>query len=34
MLVGDNLKLRTDTGWAPQRSRADIISDLIHAASH
>ncbi len=34
ILVGDNSKLRTDTGWAPQRSRADIISDLIHAASH
>jgi GDP-4-dehydro-6-deoxy-D-mannose reductase len=34
ILVGDNSKLRTDTGWAPERSRADIISDLIHAASH
>lgn len=33
-LVGSNAKLRTDTGWAPSRTRADIISDLIHAASH
>ena len=33
-LVGRNDRLRADTGWAPQRTRADIISDLIHAASH
>jgi GDP-4-dehydro-6-deoxy-D-mannose reductase len=33
-LVGCNEKLRADTGWAPSRTRADIISDLIHAASH
>ncbi len=32
-LVGDNAKLRRDTGWTPGRSRADIISDLLHAAS-
>ncbi|MBI1809615.1 MAG: GDP-mannose 4,6-dehydratase [Gemmatimonadetes bacterium] len=32
-LVGRNDKLRADTGWLPQRSRADIIHDLIHAAS-
>jgi GDP-4-dehydro-6-deoxy-D-mannose reductase len=30
-LVGDNTKLRTDTGWTPVRSRADIIDDLLHA---
>jgi GDP-4-dehydro-6-deoxy-D-mannose reductase len=34
LLVGSNAKLRADTGWAPAHSRADIISDLIHAASH
>ena len=33
-LVGSNAKLRTDTGWTPSHSRGDIISDLIHAASH
>lgn len=33
-LVGDNTKLRTTTGWAPRRSRSDIIDDLLHAASH
>lgn len=33
VLVGDNSKLRADTGWAPSRSRADIISDLLDAAS-
>ena len=32
-LVGDNSKLRADTGWAPTRSRATIIDDLLHAAS-
>jgi GDP-4-dehydro-6-deoxy-D-mannose reductase len=32
-LVGDNTKLRTDTGWTPARSRADIIDDLLHATS-
>lgn len=30
-LVGDNTKLRTDTGWMPARSRADIIDDLLNA---
>jgi len=34
VLVGSNEKLRTDTGWVPRRTRADIITDLIHAASH
>ncbi len=34
ILVGQNDKLRDDTGWAPARSRADIITDLINAASH
>lgn len=32
-LVGDNTKLRTDTGWAPSRSLHDIIDDLLHAAA-
>lgn len=31
-LVGDNSKLRADTGWAPRRTRADIIDDLLNAA--
>jgi GDP-4-dehydro-6-deoxy-D-mannose reductase len=34
ILVGNNAKLRADTGWAPQHARSDIISDLINAASH
>jgi GDP-4-dehydro-6-deoxy-D-mannose reductase len=33
-LVGQNDRLREDTGWTPARTRADIISDLINAASH
>jgi GDP-4-dehydro-6-deoxy-D-mannose reductase len=33
LLVGDATKLRTDTGWAPRRTRADIIDDLLNAAS-
>lgn len=33
VLVGDNSKLRADTGWSPSRSRADIIADLLDAAS-
>ena len=32
ILLGDNTKLRTTTGWAPARSVDDIIDDLIHAA--
>jgi GDP-4-dehydro-6-deoxy-D-mannose reductase len=32
-LVGDNSKLRADTGWVPTRSRAAIIDDLLNAAS-
>jgi GDP-4-dehydro-6-deoxy-D-mannose reductase len=32
-LVGDNSKLRRATGWAPRRTRDDIIRDLIHAAT-
>jgi GDP-4-dehydro-6-deoxy-D-mannose reductase len=32
-LVGDNTKLRAATGWSPRHSRADIISDLLDAAS-
>ena len=31
--VGNNSKLRRATGWAPRRSRDDIIDDLIHAAT-
>jgi GDP-4-dehydro-6-deoxy-D-mannose reductase len=32
--VGSNSKLRRATGWAPRRTRDDIIRDLIHAATH
>jgi GDP-4-dehydro-6-deoxy-D-mannose reductase len=32
ILVGDNSKLRTDTGWTPRRTRAHIIDDLLNAA--
>ncbi|MCC7003930.1 MAG: GDP-mannose 4,6-dehydratase [Gemmatimonadaceae bacterium] len=32
VLVGDNTKLRTDTGWTPRRTRAHIIDDLLNAA--
>ncbi len=34
ILVGSNDKLRAHTGWAPVLSRADIITDLLNAASH
>ena len=33
IMVGDNTKLRTTTGWAPKRSIDDIIDDLINAAT-
>jgi GDP-4-dehydro-6-deoxy-D-mannose reductase len=33
-LVGSPEKLRRTTGWSPQRTRADIIDDLIHAQTH
>ena len=33
VLVGSNRKLRSATGWAPRRTRNDIIDDLIHAAT-
>ncbi|MEO8335797.1 MAG: GDP-mannose 4,6-dehydratase [bacterium] len=33
VLVGSNSKLRHATGWAPRRTRDDIIDDLIHAAT-
>lgn len=33
VLVGSNAKLRRATGWAPTRTRDDIIDDLIHAAT-
>ena len=33
VLVGDNSKLRADTGWSPTRTRADIIADLLDAPS-
>lgn len=32
-LVGSNAKLRAATGWAPKKSRSDIITDLLNAAS-
>lgn len=34
VLVGSSSKLRRATGWAPLRTRDDIIDDLIHAATH
>lgn len=33
VLVGSNAKLRAATGWAPMKSRSDIIQDLLNAAS-
>ena len=33
-LVGSPRKLKDATGWSPERTRADIIDDLIHAATH
>jgi GDP-4-dehydro-6-deoxy-D-mannose reductase len=33
-LVGSAAKLQRATGWLPTRTRADIIDDLIHAATH
>lgn len=33
VLVGSNAKLRAATGWTPVKSRTDIISDLLDAAS-
>jgi GDP-4-dehydro-6-deoxy-D-mannose reductase len=33
VLVGSNSKLRRATGWAPRRTRDDIIDELIHAAT-
>lgn len=33
ILVGSPAKLEQATGWRPTRSRADIIDDLIHAAT-
>lgn len=33
VLVGSPAKLEQATGWRPTRSRADIIDDLIHAAT-
>lgn len=32
-LVGDNSKLRADTGWQPTRTRTAIIDDLLNAAT-
>jgi GDP-4-dehydro-6-deoxy-D-mannose reductase len=31
--VGQNDRLREDTGWAPARTRADIITDLLNNAA-
>ena len=33
-LIGSPAKLQRATGWRPARVRADIIDDLIHAATH
>jgi GDP-4-dehydro-6-deoxy-D-mannose reductase len=33
VLVGSPAKLQRATGWRPRRTRADIIDDLIHAAT-
>jgi GDP-4-dehydro-6-deoxy-D-mannose reductase len=33
VLVGDSTKLKAATGWAPLRSRSDIIAELLDAAS-
>lgn len=33
VLVGDPSKLHGDTGWSPVRSRAELLDDLLHAAS-
>jgi GDP-4-dehydro-6-deoxy-D-mannose reductase len=33
VLVGSNSKLHRATGWAPRRTRDDIIDELIHAAT-
>jgi GDP-4-dehydro-6-deoxy-D-mannose reductase len=33
VLVGSPAKLEQATGWRPTRTRADIIDDLIHAAT-
>jgi len=33
VLVGSPAKLQRATGWRPTRTRADIIDDLIHAAT-
>ena len=33
-LIGSAAKLERATGWRPLRTRADIIDDLIHAATH
>lgn len=33
VLIGNNAKLRAATGWAPVKSRSDIIQDLLDAAS-
>jgi GDP-4-dehydro-6-deoxy-D-mannose reductase len=34
LLIGSPAKLQMATGWRPTRTRADIIHDLIHAATH
>lgn len=34
MLVGSPRRLEQATGWRPEKTRADIIDDLIHAATH
>ena len=34
VLIGSPRKLEQATGWRPEKTRADIIDDLIHAATH
>ena len=33
ILTGDNSKLRSATGWSPERTTNDIIDDLLHATT-
>jgi GDP-4-dehydro-6-deoxy-D-mannose reductase len=33
ILVGDNAKLRSATGWSPEHTTDDIIDDLLHATT-
>ena len=33
VMVGSSEKLKRDTGWVPRKTHADIIDDLLHAAT-